>query len=177
MDCPVCRKESFRFERVIRLGSYDGILRNAVVKLKHHSGESLAECLGELWAAHAETTLRSLGADAIVPVPLHWRRRWERRYNQCDALARGLSSCLRLPCRPGWLRRIRDTPHQTRQDPGDRKENVRDAFRASARPELKGKTVMLVDDVLTTGSTANEAARALRAGGVSRVVVAVLARA
>jgi predicted amidophosphoribosyltransferase len=80
-----------------------------------------------------------------------------------------------LPCRPRWLRRIRNTPQQMRQTPADRRDNVRGAFRARARPALRGQTVLLVDDVLTTGSTCSEAARALREAGAARVVVAVLA--
>jgi ComF family protein len=175
--CGWCRKEKFRFERVIRLGAYDGVLRDAVLRMKRHTGEGLAECLGELWAAHSELALRSLGADVLVPVPLHWRRRLERGYNQSEALAAALAVRLKVPCRPGWLQRIRYTPQQKGQAPTDRLANVRNAFRAVARRELQGRTVLLVDDVLTTGSTADEAARTLRQAGAGRVVVAVLARA
>ncbi len=175
--CPLCRKEKFRFERVVRLGPYDGVLKAAVLKMKHSSGEGLAECLGPLWALHAEAKLRALAADVIVPVPLHWRRRLERGYNQSEALAEALAARLRLPCRAGWLSRVRYTPHQAWQDPADRLANIKDAFRSTPRRELHGKSILLIDDVLTTGHTANEAARALRAAGAGRVCVAVLARA
>src|SRR5262245_29943533 len=175
--CKACRDERFAFDRVIRLGVYDGILRDAVLKMKHHTGEGLAECLGELWVAHAEARLRDAHADVIVPVPLHWRRRLERGYNQSDSLASAVAAKLRWPCRPGWLRRVRYTPRQAVQDPGERKANVRGAFLARPHRELQGKTILLIDDVLTTGSTAGEATRALRDAGASRVVVAVLARA
>jgi predicted amidophosphoribosyltransferase len=102
-------------------------------------------------------------------------RRLRRGYNQSEILARPLAGRLRLPCRPGWLRRGRRTPQQTLQPPAGRRENVRGAFRARAGAGLRGRTVLLVDDVLTTGSTAHEAARALRQAGAARVVVAVLA--
>src|SRR5262245_22864190 len=175
--CTHCRGSSFHFERVLRLGPYDGLLRDVILRLKHSAGEGLAETLGELWAEHAEAALGAAGAQVVVPVPLHWRRRLARGYNQSAVLAEALASRLRLPCRPGWLRRIRHTAQQTLQAPSNRPANVRGAFRAARADALKGKAVLLVDDVLTTGSTASEAARALRESGAGSVVVAVLARA
>jgi ComF family protein len=173
--CPRCRDLSYHFERTNRLGPYDGLLRELVLRVKQPSGESLADHLGALWAEQAESSLRSLGADLVIPVPLHWLRYWQRGYNQSASLAGALAARLGLPCRPGWLRRIRNTPQQTAQSPAARRTNVHRAFRARARAELRGRTVLLVDDVLTTGSTCNEAARALREAGAARVVVAVLA--
>jgi ComF family protein len=174
--CTSCRESRFPFDRALRLGLYEGLLKEVILRLKHASGEGLAELLGRLWAEHAEARLRELGADLVVPVPLHWWRRWQRGYNQSEALARALAARLHLPCQPGWLRRIRHTPPQTAQSVTARRENVHNAFRARPRAALQRKTVLLVDDVLTTGSTASEAARALRAAGAARVVVAVLAR-
>jgi ComF family protein len=175
--CAACRNESFAFEKVLRLGRYDGLLREVILRLKNQHGEGLAELLGECWAEAAAEHFTSLHFDAIVPVPLHWLRRWQRGYNQSAALCRGLATCLRVPCHTSWLRRVRHTPQQTKQTAAGRKANVRGAFRARAGAPLSGRSVLLVDDVMTTGATASEAARALRAGGASRVVVAVLARA
>jgi ComF family protein len=174
--CVYCRDTRFHFEHVLRLGPYEGLLRDAILRLKSPGGEVLAEVLGALWAECAETSLRGVAANVIVPVPLHWSRRWWRRYNQSEALARSLADRLGVPCRARWLRRIRATPQQTQQKPAERPANVRGAFRARATSELAGKTVLLVDDVLTTGSTCSEAARALRDAGAGRVVVAVLGR-
>jgi ComF family protein len=174
--CGHCRGTPFQFERVIRLGPYDGPLREAILRMKHASGEGLAEVLGALWAEHAAAHLQGAGADVVIPVPLHWSRHWWRGHNQSAALARAVAGRLRLPCRPTWLRRTRATPQQTRQTPSARPSNVRGAFRARAHAGLADKTVLLVDDVLTTGSTCSEAARALRAAGARRVVVAILAR-
>jgi len=176
--CSQCRDESFAFDGVVRLGAYEGVLRETILRVKSQHGEGLAECLGRLWAAHAAHALRAVNADLIVPVPLHWRRRLARGYNQSEAIARGLGKVLGLPLRPRWLRRVKATPIQpTQTGHAARKENVRGAFRASPRLDLGGRTVLLVDDVLTTGSTAHEAARALRASRPRRIVVAVLARA
>ncbi len=174
--CTHCRDVRFAFERVVRLGPYEELLRAAVLRMKHLSGEHLAHALGCLWAERDEALLRATNAEVVVPVPLHWRRRWERGYNQSAALAEALARRLRLPLRTNWLRRIRNTPHQTQQTAGGRAANVQHAFAARARRELTGKAILLVDDVLTTGSTANEAARALRAAGAQRVIVAVAAR-
>jgi ComF family protein len=174
-DCTRCRGQSFVFERVLRLGPYGGVRREAVLRMKHGHHEGLAEAVGELWWAHAAERLRAVGAGAVVPVALHWRRRWRRGYNQAAVLARALAYGLQLPCRERCLRRVRATPFQTDVVPSARRDNVRGAFRAVSDPLVRGRTVLLVDDVLTTGSTASEAARALRAAGVARVVVAVLA--
>jgi ComF family protein len=175
--CRACRDESFAFEQVIRLGRYDGVLREVILRLKNQRGEGLAELVGERWAEEQSARFSSLHIDAIVPVPLHWRRRWQRGYNQSAALCQGLASCLGVSYHTSWLRRERNTPRQTSQSPADRKVNVRGAFRARPGAPLSGRVVLLVDDVMTTGATANEASRALRAGGARRVVVAVLARA
>ncbi len=174
--CPHCRDCHFRFEKAIRLGPYDGLLRDIILRLKYAGGETLAEQVGGLWAEHAEARLREIAPDVVIPVPLHWLRRWRRGYNQSEALASMLASRLKVPCRPGWLRRIRHTPQQTSQTPTERKENVRGAFRARSMARLRGKKILLVDDVLTTGSTCHEAARALREAGATQVVAAVLAR-
>jgi ComF family protein len=144
--------------------------------MKSAPGEDLAEALGTLWAEKACQRLQMLTADIVIPVPLYWLRRWQRGYNQAEALARGLSYKLGIPCRPRWLWRKRHTPHQTGQPRTARLENVRGAFRAAQRPELRGKKILLVDDVLTTGSTCSEAARALKQAGVASVAVAILAR-
>jgi predicted amidophosphoribosyltransferase len=108
-------------------------------------------------------------------VPLHWWRRWRRGYNQSEALARRVARTLSSTCRPQALRRVRNTGPQTAQTLAGRRANVRGAFRARRGVEVGGKTILLVDDVLTTGSTCHEAARALCAAGAGRVVVAVLA--
>jgi ComF family protein len=155
--CTLCRGESFGFERVLRLGPYDGDLREAVLRLKRHTGEGLAELLGERWAERDQARFEEVQAAVVVPVPLHWRRRWQRGYNQSEALAR-------------------NTSIQTLHSPSLRRENVRGAFEVRRAVRLDGITVLLVDDVMTTGATASEAARALRKAGAARVVVAALSR-
>ena len=159
----------------MRLGPYDGRLRELILRLKNSQGEGLGESLGDLWAKQAQERLRELHADIIIPIPLHWWRHWLRGYNQSETLARSVARHLQLPCKTGYLRRIRNTPRQTGQTPTGRRENVRNAFQARSCAGLRNKTVLLIDDVLTTGTTCSAAAKALCQAGAARVVVAVLA--
>ncbi len=175
--CPKCRGLTFHFDEAVRLGPYDGLLRDAILRMKDWRGEGLAEMMGRLWAEQAGPVLRAKAPDAVVPVPLHWARRWLRGYNQSQALAGSLAKALGIPCRPRWLRRVRWTQSQIPLTAEERRQNLRDAFRARRGLNLDGKTVLLVDDVLTTGTTASEAARALRSARPARIVVAVLASA
>jgi ComF family protein len=175
--CPVCHKEGFAFDHALRVGPYAGRLREVILHIKNVQGEGLAEVVAKEWAARAEQDLRSHGIHCVMPVPLHWWRRWRRGYNQSDALARAMAKMLQRPFHPYGLRRLRKTATQVTLSVTDRRLNVRGAFQARGSINLNGKTVLLVDDVMTTGSTAHEAARALRRAGAERVVVAVLARA
>lgn len=173
--CPACRQESFAFDQALRMAPYEGQLREITLRLKRPSGEELAEVIGTLWATMMAPRLRPLGADVVIPVPLHWSRRWRRGFNQSEILARCLADALGVPCRP-CLRCVRRTDEQKlQQSASARRANVRGAFEARPHADLAGKTVVLVDDVLTTGATASEAARALRVGRPARVIVAVLA--
>jgi ComF family protein len=173
-DCVTCRKESFGFASVVRLGPYQGRLRDAVLRMKTASGEGLADMMGRVFAEFARDRLRAV--DLVVPVPLHWRRAWRRGYNQAGAVARELAVGLGVPFRSNWLRRIRYSPQQVQPSAAARRENLRGAFRASRRAVVSGKRILLVDDVMTTGSTASEAARVLRAEGAKEIAVAILAR-
>ncbi len=176
--CPACRDEKLHFDAALRLGVYhhDGPLGQAVLRMKHAAGEILAYRMGRLWARQRRVTMDSHKLQFVVPVPLHWWRRWRRGYNQSAALAEGLADELHLPLRLRWLRRSRYTPIQTGQAPTNRRANVQGAFRAVARTELRGAAVLLVDDVFTTGSTCDEAAKALRQAGAARIIVAALSR-
>lgn len=173
--CPRCRDDRFQFESAGRLGPYDGPLRDAILRMKRQGGETLAAHVGWLWARHHADRFRALDVGVVIPVPLHWWRRVRRGYNQAEALSAPIAQMLRVEHRPGWLRRVRRTAYQTHLAVSDRRTNVRGAFRAARGARLAGATVLLVDDVLTTGSTAGDAARALRQAGAAAVHLAVLA--
>jgi ComF family protein len=156
------------------LGTYESARREIILKLKHSQNQGLAEVVGELWTSHAVETVRGCGITTVVPVPLHWRRRWSRGFNQSEVLAEAWAKTLHVPLAGRWLRRVRSTAMQTSLTPTARHENVRGAFRARPDPQFRGSVVLLIDDVLTTGATASEAAKALKRAGADRVVVAVL---
>ncbi len=174
--CAECRGTALGFDRAVRLGPYRDRLRDAVLLAKFLPGEALADYLGRLFAENRGSAIRAAGIDLVVPVPLHWWRRWGRGYNQAEAVARELAAGLGIAFDPHALRRVRWTTQQVQPTREARRENVKAAFRVRSRARVTGRTVLLVDDVMTTGSTLGEAARALRAGGADRVVAAVLAR-
>src|SRR5262249_10506454 len=158
--CTHCRNEHFAFDGALRFGRYERLLREVVLRMKHHSGEGLAEAVADLLAEHAASQLPPAAADVLIPRPLHSLRRWRRGYNQSEALAQALARVLGIPCRPSCLSRGRATAVQHHQDsPSARRENVRDAFHTWHARAVKGRRILLVDDVMTTGSTAHEAAR------------------
>ncbi len=159
----------------MRLGVYEEQLAWAVLRMKHAANEWLAELLGERWAELHRSRFLSLGVDALVPVPLHWRRRLQRGYNPSAALAWGLGRLLHVPCWYHVLKRIRPTKDQKVFNSfTERVNNVKGAFWANS--VVRGKHLLLVDDVMTTAATASEAAKALKKAGAFRVTVAVLAR-
>jgi ComF family protein len=176
--CVRCRPQDLFFDQALRLGTYDpagGALQQAVLRAKHPSAEWLAELLGECWAER-DTRFAGLRLDAVVPVPQHWWRWLRRGYNQAVPLARGLAGRLGLPLRARWLRRVRGGVRQAGLRAAERWQNVHRAFGARRGVRLDGRGVLLVDDVMTTGATVSEAARALKEAGAARVVVAVLGR-
>lgn len=172
--CPRCREEGFRFAEVIRLGVYEGRLRSACLQAKHSGSEPLSAALAHaLWRLEAKT-LRKAKVDLVVPVPRHWWQRLRRGSSSATILAEVWAENLAVPL-VSALRKVRNTAPQATLTATKRRTNLTGAF-VSRRHDLAGATVLLADDIMTTGATANECARALLAAGVSRIVVAVLAR-
>lgn len=175
--CPACRGRGFGIDAAVRLGPYEGALREAILRAKQSAGEPVSEMLGRTLAEVRGAELRALAATVVVPVPLHWRRRLTRGYNQAAAIARELAEVLKLPVQPSWLVRTKPDEQHSQPSASARAANIRGAFRVGRRASFAGASVLVVDDVMTTGSTLAEAARVVRAAGAERVNVAVLARA
>ena len=174
--CSACRGRSIGFDSVVAFGNYGGELRDLCLHLKIEKNAWLAWWLAKLLAEGRTETLTALPADACVaPIPLHWQRYWRRGYNQADALARGLAKHLHKPyCNA--LRRVVATDKLTKKAATERRDIMHNVFRVRPRARIKGRTVILVDDVMTTGATCGDAARTLRRAGAEKIIVAVIAR-
>jgi ComF family protein len=155
---------------------YDDVARTLVHALKYQDRTDLAPAMGR-WMARAGGELLA-GADMLVPVPLHWRRAWRRRYNQSGALARIIERQSGVRVRGEVLRRVRATEQQIGLSRAQRATNVQGAFQVSPdrRAEVQGRNVVLIDDVLTSGATLDACARALLRAKAAQVDVLVFAR-
>lgn len=174
--CAACLAKPRAFDAARAACLYDETSRDPILKLKHADRVDLAPMLAR-WLSRAARELIE-EADAVVPVPLHPLRLLHRRYNQAAEIARPLSVMTGTPYLPDALVRRRDTATQAGKSGSGRKRNVAAAFEVPAgrRKQVEGLRILLVDDVLTTGATAEGCARALKAAGAARVDLAVVAR-
>jgi ComF family protein len=164
------------FQRARAAVRFDDVARSLVHALKYGDRLDLAPLLGGWMARAGEELLRD--ADALVPVPLHWRRLWTRRFNQSAALAAAISHRCGVAVAHAALRRVKATRQQVGLSRSERAGNVQGAFRVApaAKAEVAGRRLVVIDDVLTSGATADACARALLRAGAAQVDVLVLAR-
>jgi predicted amidophosphoribosyltransferase len=174
--CDACLSHPRPWDRGRAALLYHGVGRDIVLRLKHGDRTELAGPAG-LWLAHAARPLLR-ATTLIAPVPAHWRRLFQRRYNQAALIAQKAASELDLPWMPDLLQRVRATPDQGHRSYDERLANVKGAIMAHPRrrPQMAGRHVLIVDDVMTSGATLGAAAEAALAGGAGGVSVAVLAR-
>ncbi|WP_145459632.1 ComF family protein [Gimesia panareensis] len=175
--CSYCRKDRFFFTRAIALGKYQGALRELILKLKQNQGAPLGGGLGSLLYYRHQETLEKMELDLVIPVPLHWTSRLYRSHNPAGLIGEALSSRLQAKYDVHILAKRKRTPAQTSLTPSERRTNLRDAFRVRRSRRIRDLRILLVDDVMTTGSTANAATRALLEAGAREINVAVIARA
>jgi len=181
--CHRCRGRRPVVSSLAGPGRYNGALRELILQFKYRRRPALAEFLGSLLASFMLGKGHTQEIDVIIPIPLHWRRRLSRGYNQSEILARAVAAELKRQglCIPvsDSMARIRNTRPQVTLPPSDRCENLRGAFELRPGTDVRGLHVCLIDDVTTTGSTLKEAARVLKDCGarkVSAVVMAIAAR-
>jgi competence protein ComFC len=175
--CANCEHRTLHFDSAVAVYRSRGLVRKLVHEFKYghhrHLRHPLADWLGETLS---DSRLHGRHFDLLVPVPLHPARERERGFNQAALLAELLAKRANLPVRP-VLERIRYTTTQTAYDRSERMENLRDAFRLRKNRDVRGLHVLLIDDVLTTGSTLSECARMLKRAGALSVFAATAARA
>lgn len=155
---------------------YEGAILKAVHRLKYGCKDFAAKGLGPLLARFAAARLEDLQGLVVMPVPLHPRRLRERGFNQSLLLARHVSQSLSAELDFLSLRRVRYTQPQARLSKEERGKNVRGAFQLRHDAVIRGRPILLVDDVVTTGNTINECARILRKGGAQKIYGLSLAR-
>lgn len=183
--CPNCRDGEFEFDAARSYGLYSGKLRAVILQLKFRRRERLGKRLGGfLLAPWNSLAIAPEDSPILVPVPLHSSRKCERGFNQAELLALGLSRNLAKGGAASaprvereCLRRVRPTTPQTGLSLQARKENVRNVFAVDKPERVQGRTVVLVDDVMTTGATLSSCAGAMKKAGAFRVLGLTLARA
>jgi competence protein ComFC len=175
--CANCAHRTIYFDAAVAAYRGRGIVRDVIHQFKYNRQIHLRHLVARwLRAALDDKRLRDVSLDVIVPVPLHPARQRERGFNQARLLAELLSAQTSIPSKP-VLERIRYTTTQTALDRSERMENLYNAFRLRKNADVRGLRVLLIDDVLTTGSTLSECARVLKRAGALSVHAATAARA
>jgi len=173
--CLHCNRYKHQYHQVVSLGPYQNELRRACLRAKQHGQRALAAALAGLMCRRHQTLLQEWKCDFIIPVPHHWRDRLHVEHATM-AISEALSRTLKIPVRFQSLHKIRRTRRQQELPASVRESNLKGAFRVGRTRDVSGKRILLTDDILTTGITADRCARALLDAGAARVNVAVLAR-
>jgi len=174
--CAWCAEQKPHFDRARSAVRYRGAAKAAVHAFKYGKTLCLAPDLVNLLTACVKTQYADARFDAVTFVPLYPKRERERSYNQANILARRLAVALGLSFVPNGLSRTRQTPSQTDLSASARRKNVHNAFEVPDKGWIKGRSLLLVDDVMTTGATVDECARILKKSGAAHVFVATVAR-
>lgn len=168
--------KQFPIERAAAFFHYESNKIRAIIhSAKYHSNPHVGEDMAMIYADELLETQFFEGIDCIVPVPLHWRRRLKRHYNQCDYVAKGISKKTGIPIFKDVVKRVTNNVSQTKMVHTNRKQNVEGIFKLVDAEKIRGKHILLVDDVLTTGSTIASCAKELAKAENVRISVLALA--
>lgn len=171
--CKDCSKRKHEFVQGKSLYEYSGAAAS-IHRLKYGKRREYAEFYGEELAKRFGETIRRWGAEALVPVPIHKKRKRERGYNQAELLAECLGKCLNIPVKSKLIVRSKETVPQKELNAAQSQNNLKRAFKIGEN-DVKLSTIIVVDDIYTTGSTVDEMARVLKQAGVKQVYVLTLA--
>jgi competence protein ComFC len=175
-QCAMCRERRPHFDRARSALRYRGVVKNALQAFKYSNAVWLRSDLAGLLSACVDVHYAGIPLDAVAFVPLHPRKERERSFNQSQLLAAELAKRRGIALLRRGLRRVRDTPTQTRLNAGARRLNITGAFEIQDVDWIVNRIFLLVDDVMTTGATVNECARVLKAAGAAGVYVVSVAR-
>jgi len=175
-ECSNCREMEFHFCWARSAVETRSPVLDVIHRYKYNRQLWFEPFLADLLVGMAAPVLREEPWDGIVPVPLHPLKQREREFNQAERLGRHLAAATGIPLRPRWLKRVKSTQTQTRLARPERAVNVHNAFAVGKADEVKGKRLVLLDDVLTTGATTNACAQVLVKAGAERVCVWTVAR-
>ena len=168
--CPACLEEGKkRWDGAVAAFAMTGMIKELLHSCKYQGQPELARVIGDL--AYRTVCSRLPKTDCIVPVPLHWRRALQRGFNQSACIAERLSVHTGVPCEPGLLKRVRFTGQQAKLGRKERISNLSRTFSVPDSTNVKNRAILLVDDVMTTGSTLSAAAQALKRAGAGAVYV------
>lgn len=176
-ECAKCRKKKPWFDQARSLGTYDSVLRQLIHHFKYNNQPGIMEEISLLMERYFNGTKENYYGFHVLPVPLHVNKIRERGFDQSYLIARGVAELLDLPVADHWMKRIKETVPQASLKRNERNENVRNAFQLMEPEQVRGKNILLVDDVFTTGMTTNEVSRTLKKCKAERVLVFTLARA
>lgn len=175
--CGHCRRLAFGFREAFALGPYDDEVRRAVIRMKQFHEFPLTAAMGRLVGQRLLERWRDDLPEVIVPIPKFWFKRLLRGVNTAELLAESIGRTIQRPVVANALQCRRATQKQSMLTISERRANAKDSLRLHPKYSWHGRDVLIVDDIMTTGSTANEASRVLRAAGAHRVRVAVVGRA
>jgi ComF family protein len=174
--CEDCRVHRPAFDRAVSAVRFEGDARRMLLDYKFKSHLWLRDDFADWLEGAARARLKTGEIDLVVPMPLGWRHRIDRGYNQCDYLARELARRLGLPCGKRVLKRTGSFSRQSSLSQDERRENVKGTIAVRKPGKVAGRTVLVVDDVMTTGATLSECAKALKAAGCAKVWCITLLR-
>ena len=174
--CGHCQDLHLNFSRTVCACRAEGVVRDSILRFKYNREMYFGTHLVDWLVIAAQRWIDWREIDVIVPVPLHPRKLRQREFNQAEYLAAGLSRSVRVPVLKRNLRRVKDTPTQTKLDAKSRMKNLRDAFAVRDANDFKGKRVVILDDVFTTGATMDSCAKTMKSAGAREVVALAVAR-